>query len=107
MLALVQPPAVPMWSKEGVLACSKGKPLNEFTAKNRFRFYDLLFLDVLSKYNSKGSELFERMFAKNDPLRIFRFLDEKTALWEDLLILASFSFQQKKWFIYALFRRFF
>ena len=85
----------------------KGKPLNEFTAKNRFRFYDLLFLDVLSKYNSKGSELFERMFAKNDPLRIFRFLDEKTALWEDLLILASFSFQQKKWFIYALFRRFF
>jgi len=84
----------------------EGQPLNQFTAKNRFRFYDLLFLDVLNKYNSEGSQLFERMFAKNSPLNIFRFLDEKTTVWEELLILASFSFKQKRWFLSALFKRF-
>jgi hypothetical protein len=46
------------------------------------------------------------MFAKNSPLNIFRFLDEKTTVWEELLILASFSFKQKRWFLSALFKRF-
>ena len=53
------------------------KALDTFTVRNRFRFYDLLFLDVLTRYNAQGSQLFSRMFEKNNPIRIFRFLDEK------------------------------
>tara|TARA_B110000046_G_scaffold176414_1_gene202077 strand:- start:276 stop:1430 length:1155 start_codon:yes stop_codon:yes gene_type:complete len=84
-----------------------GKPLNHFNIKNRFWFYDLLFLDVLFKYNSKGSKLFERMFEKNTPLTIFRFLDEKTSFVEELRIASSFSLRQISWFLMALIRRLF
>lgn len=83
------------------------KPLNQFQTKNRFRFYDLLFLDVLLKYNDQGSDLFHRMFAKNKPLTIFRFLDEKTSFMEELKILSSFSFNQIRWFLSALVKRVF
>jgi lycopene beta-cyclase len=81
--------------------------LNTFTIKSRFRFYDLLFLDVLNRYNAHGSRLFTRMFKKNPPVRIFRFLDEKTNFIEELKIMASFSFTQKIWFLKALFMRIF
>ena len=84
-----------------------GKPLNHFNIKNRFWFYDLLFLDVLSKYNSQGSKLFERMFNKNSPLTIFRFLDEKTSFVEELKIASSFSLRQISWFLRALVKRLF
>ena len=84
-----------------------GVGLNTFTIKNRFRFYDLLFLDVLNRYNARGSKLFTRMFEKNPPVRIFRFLDEKTNFIEELKIMASFSFTQKIWFLKALFKRIF
>ena len=83
------------------------KNLNAFRVKNRFRFYDLLFLDVLKRYNAYGSKLFSRMFEKNPPVRIFRFLDEKTNFIEELKILSSFSSIQKIWFLKALFRRLF
>ena len=83
------------------------QPLTNFHQKNRFWFYDLLFLDVLDKHNEKGSELFIRMFAKNPPLRIFRFLDEKSSFREELLVLSSFSLKQIGWFLSALFKRFF
>ncbi|MGY8966178.1 MAG: lycopene cyclase family protein, partial [Flavobacteriales bacterium] len=84
-----------------------GKSLNCFNIKNRFSFYDLLFLDVLFKYNSQGSKLFERMFEKNTPLTIFRFLDEKTSFVEELRIASSFSLRQISWFLTALIRRLF
>jgi lycopene beta-cyclase len=83
------------------------KPLNSFSHRTRFWFYDLLFLDVLEKYNAKGSELFIRMFDKNPPIRIFRFLDEKTSFSEELLILSSFSLRQIGWFLAALMKRLF
>ncbi|MDG1686865.1 MAG: lycopene cyclase family protein [Flavobacteriaceae bacterium] len=84
-----------------------GAGLNTFTIKNRFRFYDLLFLDVLNRYNARGSKLFTRMFEKNPPVRIFRFLDEKTNFIEEFKIMASFSLTQKIWFLKALFKRIF
>jgi lycopene beta-cyclase len=84
-----------------------GAGLNTFTIKNRFRFYDLLFLDVLNRYNARGSKLFTRMFEKNPPVRIFRFLDEKTTFIEEFKIMASFSLTQKIWFLKALFKRIF
>ena len=83
------------------------QPLTAFHQKNRFWFYDLLFLDVLDKFNEKGSQLFIQMFKKNPPLRIFKFLDQKTSFREELLVLSSFSFKQIGWFISAFLKRVF
>ena len=83
------------------------KPLNKFSSRNRFYYYDLLFLDVLFNYNAKGSELFERMFTKNSPQQIFRFLDEQTHFGEELKILSSYSLTQISWFLKALMKRLF
>ncbi len=83
------------------------KPLNAFKVINRFAFYDLLFLDVLTQYNGLGSKLFSRMFSKNPPVRIFRFLDEKTTFFEEFQIMLSFSIKQKMWFVKALLKRVF
>ncbi len=80
------------------------KPLNEFEKKSRFWFYDLLFLDVLNKHNDKGSLLFRKMFEKNKPEIIFKFLDNKTNFYEELKLMLTFK---KKWFIQALIKRVF
>ena len=82
----------------------KDKPLNKFEKNSRFWFYDLLYLDVLYKYNDKGSFLFKTMFEKNDPEKIFKFLDNKTTIWEELKLMLTFK---KNWFIQALIKRLF
>ena len=64
--------------------------MRQFEKRNRFWWYDLLFLDVLSKHNHKGSFLFSRMFRYNKPATIFRFLDEKSSPKEELQIMRSF-----------------
>lgn len=61
-----------------------------FEKRNRFWWYDLLFLDVLAQNNHKGSFLFSRMFQRNNPKTILRFLDEKTSFAEELQIMRSF-----------------
>ena len=80
------------------------RPLKKFGQKNRFWFYDLLFLDVLSKDNANGHDLFKRLFQKNSPEIIFKFLDEKSNYWQEFQIMRSFNVSQ---FIRALFQRFF
>ncbi len=61
-----------------------GKPLNLLSFKNRFWYYDLLFLDVLAKNNGSGHRIFESLFKNRNPQLIFEFLDEETAMWEDI-----------------------
>ena len=61
-----------------------------FEKRNRFWWYDLLFLDVLAQHNQKGSFLFSRMFQRNNPKTILRFLDEKTTFSEEVRIMQSF-----------------
>ena len=82
----------------------RGKPLSRFAKRNRFWFYDLLFLDVLQRKNEKGGLLFQKMFEKNTPKTIFRFLNESTHLGEELRILSSFPIG---WFVKALIKRLF
>ena len=76
------------------------RPLKQFGQKNRFWFYDLLFLDVLSKDNANGHDLFKRLFQKNSAVIIFIFLDEKSNYWQEFQIMRSFNVRQ---FIKALF----
>lgn len=61
-----------------------GKPLATFSFKNRFWYYDLLFLDVLKNNNAIGFEVFEALFKNRTPQQVFKFLDEETNFWEDL-----------------------
>jgi len=61
-----------------------GKPLDHLTFKNKFWYYDLLFLDVLKQDNALGHQVFGTLFKKRKPQQIFKFLDEETNLWEDL-----------------------
>jgi len=82
----------------------KGQPLNQFSKRDRFWFYDLLFIDVLSKDNANGADLFRRMFQKNKPENIFKFLNEKSAIGQEILIMRSFNVLQ---FVGALWKRLF
>ena len=80
------------------------KPLNRFAKKNRFWWYDLLFLDILAKYNHRGASLFSGMFRNNSPKRIFQFLDEQSHFLQELMIMRSFP---KLLFVKQFFRRLF
>jgi lycopene beta-cyclase len=66
------------------------KPLSHFAKKNRFWWYDLLFLDILAKYNHRGASLFSGMFRNNSPKQIFQFLDEQSHFLQELMIMRSF-----------------
>jgi len=86
----------------------KEKPLNRFNQTNRFWFYDLIFLDVLYNQNYLGSNLFKKMFEKNDPKTIFKFLDDKSNFWEELKIISSFALSKNLGaFLSAFFKRVF
>ena len=80
----------------------QNKPLSKIRFKNRFWYYDLLFLDVLIASKGKGSQVFSDLFKNNDPIKIFKFLDEKTSLMEELSIFLSVDI---KTFIRSLLKR--
>jgi lycopene beta-cyclase len=82
----------------------KETSLNSFQKTNRFWFYDLLLLDILSKHNEKGAAVFSRMFKKLSPQLILKFLDEETTFTEELKI---FSNMQIRLFSKALIKRLF
>ena len=58
-----------------------------FHKKDKFWFYDLLFLDVLNRRNDLGSRVFSSLFKKGNPTLIFKFLDEETSLLEDFQVM--------------------
>ena len=78
------------------------KPLSKIRFKNRFWYYDLLFLDVLIASKGKGSKVFSDLFKNNDPIKIFKFLDEKTSVMEELSIFLSVDI---KTFVRSLIKR--
>ncbi len=91
-------------TKELIYHLKKEKPLNKFNQINRFWFYDLIFLDVLYRHNFLGSRLFKKMFEKNNPKTIFKFLNDKSNFLEELKIITSFPFGP---FLSAFFKRIF
>ncbi|WP_223198077.1 lycopene cyclase family protein [Maribacter arenosus] len=80
----------------------ENKSFASLRTKWRFRFYDLLLLDILYSDNGKGQYIFETLFKNRPPQLIFKFLDEETNLWEDLRIISGCP---KKEFIKSLIRR--
>ena len=78
------------------------KSFKKFKIKNRFWFYDLIFIDVLYYNNSLGSNIFQRMFEKNKFKSIFKFLDNESRLNQELKIIISMP--NKLAFIKSFFR---
>lgn len=60
---------------------------SKFHKKDKFWFYDLLLLDILSSKNELGSKIFSSMFKKGNPSLILKFLDEETTIWEDFQVI--------------------
>ena len=78
--------------------------MTSFEKKDKFWFYDLLFLDVLDKNNALGSAVFSSLFKKGNPSLVLKFLDHETSFVEDLQIMLKCP---KIPFIKALFGRIF
>ena len=55
--------------------------------KDKFWYYDLLFIDVLYQNNEIGAQLFSDLFQRDNPTLIFKFLDEETTVLEDLQVI--------------------
>ncbi|MBT6081451.1 MAG: lycopene cyclase [Polaribacter sp.] len=82
----------------------EGKSLTKFHKVKKFWFYDVLLLDILSQQNELGASIFGKMFQKNHPNQILKFLDEETSFLEDLKI----QLKMPIWlFINALLKRIF
>jgi lycopene beta-cyclase len=69
----------------------KNQPPSHGLLSKKFRFYDTLFLDVLSQKNELGESLFETMYSKNSIQQIFKFLDEETSFLEEMKIMNTFN----------------
>lgn len=76
--------------------------LKQFHKKNRFWFYDLLLLDILSRTNHKGAGIFSSMFRSGKAAPIFKFLDEESSFFQDLRVISQCP---KGLFIAALIKR--
>lgn len=63
--------------------------LQKTVTDNRFHLYDSVLLNVLQNRKMNGDEIFARIFQKNPPQRVLRFLDNESNLLEDLQIMRS------------------
>jgi lycopene beta-cyclase len=57
--------------------------------KRKYKFYDKVFLKVLKEENHKGEWIFQQFYSQNSPQTMFRFLDEKSSLFEEVKIMWS------------------
>lgn len=70
--------------------------------KQRFTFYDALFLNIISSEPYKMKHIFYKLFKHNNLATVLLFLDEQTTLLQDVMI---FLWLPKKPFLKALFKK--
>lgn len=69
---------------------SIGKNLNQLPlSSRRFRFYDNVLLHILFYDRLPGDSIFSRLFERNKPQQVLRFLDNETSLAEELKIIST------------------
>ncbi len=67
-----------------------GRPLADIPqTPRRFRFYDNTLLDILYHHKLPGDMIFTKLFKKNEPRQVLRFLDNESTLKEELKIISS------------------
>ena len=91
-------------SKKLITFLETNSDFRKFHQKDKFWFYDLLFIDVLYKNNELGSQIFSSLFKKGNPTLILRFLDGETSFSEDIQVMLKCP---KLPFMKALFKRLF
>ena len=91
-------------SKALVQLLTSESDFTKFHKKDKFWFYDLLLLDILSSKNELGSKIFSSMFKEGNSSVVFKFLDEETSFLEDLQVIWRCP---KMVFVKALTKRFF
>lgn len=64
-------------------------PRRQADSAARFRIYDLMLLDILSRDLDRVVPVFESLFANNPIERVLRFIDEQTVFSEDIRVMAS------------------
>ena len=57
--------------------------------KKRFLFYSSVLLNVLEQKRLPAGEVFGRLYERNSPSQIFKFLDGDTNFWEEIKIMYS------------------
>jgi lycopene beta-cyclase len=67
----------------------EGRSLKDFNNPDRFHFYDGILLDILQRKNYLGAYIFSKLFKRNKAENIFKFLENKTSLMEEIRIMAS------------------
>jgi len=58
------------------------------TGYRRFHFYDSVLLYILEKGNLSGAKIFPRLFKKNKPRQVLRFLDNESSVTDEVKILS-------------------
>ncbi|MCC6308726.1 MAG: Lycopene cyclase protein [Bacteroidetes bacterium ADurb.BinA245] len=59
------------------------------TGFRRFHFYDSVLLYILEKEKQQGAKIFSRLFKKNKPQQVLRFLDNESSITDEVKILSS------------------
>jgi lycopene beta-cyclase len=66
---------------------------NPFIARpngaGRFKFYDSTLLHILTHNKVRGDEIFTRLFKKNKPQQVLRFMDNESSWTDELKIISS------------------
>ncbi len=60
-----------------------------FRQSARFKFYDQLLLTILKEEPQRGKEVFTSLLYGTPPQKVFKFLSEKTSIFEDLHVFSS------------------
>ncbi|HMN89912.1 MAG TPA: lycopene cyclase family protein [Saprospiraceae bacterium] len=83
---------------------STGSPHVRSRRAYRFRFYDRLLLNILREEGSAAAGIFSRLFRRNRMEMIFRFLDERTTIWQEIRIFSTlpvWTFLAALWRVYV------
>ena len=75
--------------KKLIAFLKKKHDFSKFEKRTRYWWYDLLFLDLLYEENENGAALFSRLFKKNNPQKILKFLDEETSFPDEVAIMCN------------------
>lgn len=59
------------------------------TGKKRFHYYDSILLNILFNDTLPGDLIFSRLFSKNKPQHVLRFLDNESSVLEELGIIST------------------
>jgi lycopene beta-cyclase len=75
--------------KNIVAQLEKGLPIQTKVHNTRHQFYDAVLLHILFNHKMEGTEIFKRIFAKNEAATVFKFLSNTSSILEDIQIMRS------------------